>query len=148
MGTWFRTAVVSAMVLALGAAPALAGGGGKTSASEEKAGGAATPGTESSGAAATGEFKGQHTMTGEVTRIDEKKGRLSLKTPEGTMDLHFPPAALQNIKKGDRVTVQLAIKEAGGGSASPATGGSSGKSMGGGTTSPSTPSGSSPGSRY
>jgi hypothetical protein len=41
------------------------------------------------------------------------KGRLFVKTPEGRMLLHFPSTALQNVKKGDRVTVELALKDTG-----------------------------------
>lgn len=91
--TWFRAIVLSAAVAALGAAPALAGGdrAGRTS-------------------AGTGDFTGRHTMTGEVTSVDESKGTMSIKTPEGTMDLHFPPSALKNVKKGDRVSVELALR--------------------------------------
>jgi len=57
--------------------------------------------------------KGQHSMDGEVTKVDSKKGWIDVKTPEGSMKLHFPPAALAEIKKGDRVTVDLAIKDNG-----------------------------------
>ncbi len=56
---------------------------------------------------------GRHTMTGEVTSVAPDKGRLFIKTPEGRMLLHFPPAALQNVKKGDSVTVELALKDSG-----------------------------------
>jgi Cu/Ag efflux protein CusF len=56
--------------------------------------------------------RGSHKMMGEVTRIDAAKGMVTLKTDEGDMDLHFPPAALQGIKEGDRVEVQLAIRPA------------------------------------
>lgn len=56
---------------------------------------------------------GRHTMTGEVTSVAPDKGRLFVKTPEGRMLLHFPPATLQNVKKGDRVTVELALKDSG-----------------------------------
>ena len=42
----------------------------------------------------SGGYMGRHTMTGEVTRIDNKKGMFSLKTKEGTLDLHAPPSAL------------------------------------------------------
>lgn len=96
---WSRAAVVTAAALMFGAAPALAGEG-KT---------------------APGDFTGRHTMEGEVTRIDQTKGSMSLRTAEGTMDLHFPPSALANIKKGDRVSVELALKPAMGPSASPRT---------------------------
>jgi len=56
---------------------------------------------------------GRHTMTGEVTSVTPDKGRLLVKTPEGRMLLHFPSAALQNVKKGDSVTVELALKDNG-----------------------------------
>ena len=56
---------------------------------------------------------GRHTMTGEVTSVAPDKGRLFVKTPEGRMLLHFPAAALQNVKKGDSVTVELALKDNG-----------------------------------
>jgi len=52
-------------------------------------------------------------MTGEVTRVSSEKGRLFVKTPEGRMLLHFPSSALQNVKKGDSVTVELALKDNG-----------------------------------
>jgi len=54
---------------------------------------------------------GRHTMMGEVTSVTPDKGRLLVKTPEGR--LHFPSAALQNVKKGDSVTVELALKDNG-----------------------------------
>jgi hypothetical protein len=59
-----------------------------------------------------GGSRGQHKMTGEVTKIDATKGMVSLKTDEGDLDLHFPPSALQGIKEGDRVEIQLAIRPA------------------------------------
>lgn len=71
---------------------------------------AASPAT---GTTASADFSGRHTMEGEVTRIDQKKGHVTLKTAEGNMDLHFPPSALQNVKKGDRISVELAMKPAG-----------------------------------
>jgi hypothetical protein len=52
---------------------------------------------------------GHHTMDGEVTKVDAKKGWVDVKTPEGRMKLHFPPAALATVKKGDRVTVELGM---------------------------------------
>jgi hypothetical protein len=102
---WSRAAVVTAVALMFGAAPALAGEG-KTAAPKHEG---------------AGEFTGRHIMEGQVTRIDQTKGTVSLKTAEGTMDLHFPPSALANIKKGDRVAVELALKPATGPSASPST---------------------------
>jgi hypothetical protein len=71
-------------------------------------------GKDKAGAKMTGAMKGQHRMTGEVTKIDSAKGSVTLKTDEGDLDLHFPPSALQGIKEGDRVEVQLAIRPAAG----------------------------------
>ncbi len=56
---------------------------------------------------------GRHTMTGEVTSVAPDKGRVFIKAPEGRMLLHFPTTALQNVKKGDSVTVELALKDNG-----------------------------------
>jgi len=64
-------------------------------------------------AQSTGEMKGQHSMDGEVTKVDSKRGWIDVKTSEGSMKLHFPPAALADVKKGDRVTVDLGIKDNG-----------------------------------
>jgi hypothetical protein len=56
---------------------------------------------------------GHHTMDGEVTKVDAKKGWVHLKTSEGTMIVHFPPSALEQVKKGDTMTVNLALKDNG-----------------------------------
>ena len=63
----------------------------------------------------------RHTMDGTVTKVDAKKGWIDVKTPDGSMKLHYPPSALQNVKKGDAVTVELGIKD-NGPAASPRTG--------------------------
>ena len=80
-------------------------------------GGAAASGSVStpsaSPATASADFSGRHTMEGEVVSVDQKKGHVTLKTAEGNMQLHFPPSALQQVKKGDRVSVELAMKPAG-----------------------------------
>ena len=52
-------------------------------------------------------------MDGEVTKVDSKRGWIDVKTSEGSMKLHFPPDALAEVKKGDRVTVDLAIRDNG-----------------------------------
>lgn len=127
--TWNRVTILSVATLALSAAPVLAGGAdqGKSATSgadaykeqaadKDKAHPSASPAT---GAA---DYKGRHTMTGEVMQVDAEKGTLTLNTAEGTMDLHFPPSALQDVKTGDRVSVELALKPENGGSASPRSG--------------------------
>ena len=60
-----------------------------------------------------GDMMGKHSMDGHVTKVDAKKGWIDVKTPEGSMKLHFPPSALANVKKGDAVTVELGIKDNG-----------------------------------
>ena len=55
------------------------------------------------------EMMGRHSMEGKVTSVDAKKGWVHVKTPEGSMKLHFPPPALDNVKKGDSVTIDLGI---------------------------------------
>jgi hypothetical protein len=61
----------------------------------------------------SGDMMGRHSMDGQVTKVDAKKGWLDVKTPEGSMKLHFPPSALANVKKGDSVTVELGLKDNG-----------------------------------
>lgn len=51
-----------------------------------------------------------HTMDGEVTKVDAKRGWVDVKTSDGSMKLHFPPDALANVKKGDTVSVDLGLK--------------------------------------
>ncbi|MGH7313710.1 MAG: hypothetical protein ACREJV_11090 [Candidatus Rokuibacteriota bacterium] len=126
--TWYRVTILSVATLALSAAPGLAGGADKgksasgadsykeQAADRDKAHPSASPAT---GAA---DYKGRHTMTGDVMQVDAEKGKLTLNTAEGTMELHFPPSALQDVKTGDRVSVELALKPENGGSASPRSG--------------------------
>ena len=58
-----------------------------------------------------------HTMEGKVTKVNAKKGWVDVKTPEGSMKLHFPPPALDSVKAGDSVTIELGMSP----SASPDT---------------------------
>jgi hypothetical protein len=75
--------------------------------------GAGAASAQSSTATPSGDSAGRHSMDGQVTKVDAKKGWVDVKTSEGSMKLHFPPAALQNVKKGDSVTVELALKDNG-----------------------------------
>jgi hypothetical protein len=56
-------------------------------------------------------FVGRHTMSGEVTDVDATHGRVTLRTAEGDLQLHFPPTTLQTIKRGDRLTVELGVRK-------------------------------------
>jgi hypothetical protein len=62
---------------------------------------------------AAGDMMGRHSIEGEVTSVDAKKGWVHLKTSEGTMIVHFPPSTLEHVKKGDTMTVNLALKDNG-----------------------------------
>src|SRR5262250_937224 len=64
------------------------------------------------GMKAMGEMN-RHTMDGQVTKIDPKRGWIDVKTSEGSMKLHFPPEALANVKKGDSVSVELGLRDNG-----------------------------------
>lgn len=46
---------------------------------------------------------GKHTMDGKVTKVDAKEGWVDVKTPEGSMKLHFPsPRARQRQDRRQR----------------------------------------------
>ena len=59
------------------------------------------------------QMMGRHSVEGQVTRVDVKKGWVHVKTSDGTMIVHFPPADVQTVKKGDRITISLALKDNG-----------------------------------
>jgi virulence-associated protein VapD len=52
------------------------------------------------------------TVTGEVTSVDAASGLVTVKTADGTMELHVPPATLQNVRVGDRVNVDVSLRPA------------------------------------
>lgn len=52
-------------------------------------------------------MEGSHSMTGTVDKIDQAKGVLTLKYGSSEMLLHFPPAALKEVRDGDTITVHL-----------------------------------------
>lgn len=69
---------------------------------------------DSKKASATSEGRiGKHDMTGTIEKIDPAKGLVELKTDVGTLNLHFPPAAIKDLKKGDTITVNLSYKKGG-----------------------------------
>ena len=71
--------------------------------------------------AAPASAAGKHVMEGRVTKVDAKRGWIDVKTPEGSMKLHFPPTALEGVKAGDNVSVELAMTTAPGPVSSPKT---------------------------
>jgi len=110
---WYSIGLAIAVIATLSVAPALAAGPEKTGDTKATGSSTSTSSPSMSGGTGSSDFTGRHTMSGEVTRVDQKKGELKLKTAEGMLDLHFPPSALSNVKKGDRLTVELALKPEG-----------------------------------
>ena len=88
---------------------------------DDRYGSGAEHGATSGTAASTG-FMGQHMMTGTVKDIDKEDGKVSIEAEGKDLQLHFPQTTLQNLNKGDRVTVQLAIKKANGSGATSGAG--------------------------
>jgi hypothetical protein len=113
LAVFVGTAMLAATVYAAGDTSS-PGTGGTT--------GTGSSGSHATGAMSTGGEMGRHSMEGEVTKVDPKKGHMTLKTAEGNLNLHFPPSALENVKKGDHVTVDLGLRTSG--SASTGTSGS------------------------
>ena len=114
-------------VSALLTAALFAGGLTTAALAEERPQPGAGGGTSPSAAGTAGkDFEGEHTMSGTISKLDRDKGTLTLKAANNEeLELHFPPAALQNYKEGDQVAVHLGITKAGGqmgGTAGEATG--------------------------
>lgn len=108
--------VAFAATAALAADPATRGGGDAGSRYEQ---GGAHGGPGLKAAEAAGASAGvQHEMTGTVTDVDRSRGTVSLTAEGKALTLHFPQTALRDLDKGDRVTVSLGIRQAGGGTAS------------------------------
>ena len=63
--------------------------------------------------AGPGQMDGRHSMQGTITSLDQKTGWIHVKTEEGTMIVRVPSESLQGVKKGDTVTVDLALKDNG-----------------------------------
>lgn len=58
-----------------------------------------------------GKTMGMHRMTGTVDKIDHTKGMLALKTDEGDLMLHFPPASIKDLNNGDTIMVKLSYSK-------------------------------------
>ncbi len=69
--------------------------------------------TGSTSGTGSDQMSGRHSMQGTITSLDQKKGWVHLKTHEGTLILRVPPESIRNAKKGDPLTVNLALKDNG-----------------------------------
>ena len=68
-------------------------------------------------------------VTGKVTSVDPQSGKLALDTPDGEVNVRFPPPAVAHVKTGDMVTVAVGLMEQNP-SASPGMGSGSGMPSG------------------
>ena len=66
---------------------------------------------DTTSAAADHRMMGEHEMTGTIGSIDHKTGVVKLETKPHDMELHFPPDALKDLKKGDKITVHMSFKK-------------------------------------
>jgi hypothetical protein len=72
--------------------------------------------------------RGVHRMSGTITAINHETGVLDLKTNEAALQLHYPPKFIHHLKKGERLTVDLAYAKIGPESGSAAAQGPEAKS--------------------
>lgn len=52
---------------------------------------------------------GTHDMSASVKAVDSKTGLVDVNADGLALKIHFPPAALMNVKAGDHVTLHLAF---------------------------------------
>lgn len=57
---------------------------------------------------------GEHDMGGTIQTINHKTGWMKLKTGIGEMTIHYPPASIMDLKKGDKITAHLSYTKQGG----------------------------------
>jgi hypothetical protein len=72
------------------------------------------------GTAAEPAATGPRLVRGEVARVNEAKGTLVLRTTQGDVEVQLPPAVVKGLRKGDRLTVRVAVHAGGLAAASPA----------------------------
>lgn len=73
--------------------------------------GTASTGMDSSGMGGMAGMAGQHSLQAKITSINPRTGKVSVRTDEGSLALHFPPEALADLKRGDTVTVHLGLSK-------------------------------------
>lgn len=52
---------------------------------------------------------GMHSMGGTIESINHKTGWIKLKTGLGDMTIHYPPQAIKDLNKGDKITTNLSF---------------------------------------
>lgn len=95
----FGTAIVAGLIALSFAGATIADSKKGMSEGEKSAGHAAMSGHDAA--------KGQHAMTGEITKLDKETGKLTLKTEAAELELHYPPDAVKDLNTGDTITAHL-----------------------------------------
>lgn len=54
-----------------------------------------------------GNMKGMHEMAAEVTAVDAKTGVVEVTSMGMPLKVHFPPAAVADLKAGDKITLHM-----------------------------------------
>lgn len=57
-------------------------------------------------------MEGSHAMPGTVTAVDTKTGMVDVDSEGMSLRVHFPPSALANLKKGDKITLHMSFSKA------------------------------------
>lgn len=84
------------------------GNTGSASGSGHNMGSSSAPGASGTvGMSMTGGMMGSHAMSGKITKINHKTGKVTVSTDEGKMDVHFPTAEIQDLKKGDSINLHM-----------------------------------------
>ena len=102
-----RTLTASLFVFALGTGAALAQDTMPPAASS--AGGMMQPMGMHRMAGAS--VKGRHVMPATVTAADASTGIVDVDAGGMALKLHFPPAAMKDLKAGDKITVHMAFSQ-------------------------------------
>jgi len=79
--------------------------------SGSESGGSGTRGSGSTAGTRSGSTTSEHQMSGTITSLDKEEGQLTFKGSDGKeLELQLPRTAVQNLKEGEHVTLQIAIK--------------------------------------
>lgn len=60
-----------------------------------------------------GKMMGSHSMQATVTNVDSQTGMMDADAGGHALKLHFPPAALSDVKSGDKITLHMSFSKAG-----------------------------------
>jgi len=55
--------------------------------------------------------KAMHEMSGTIAKVDRESGTVDLKTEQGDLRLHFPPASVASLKDGEKLIFEVALLE-------------------------------------